>query len=55
MVAAGGDGGGDIDLAVGFGNSALTANPILAFSSLIVANLSTEIPLTKLTLITSIF
>ena len=41
MVAAGGDGGGDIDLAVGFGNSALTANPILAFSSLIVANLST--------------
>ncbi|MEY2480054.1 MAG: hypothetical protein QOI04_981 [Verrucomicrobiota bacterium] len=40
-VAAGGDGGGDIDLAVGFGNSALTTNPILAFSSLIVANLST--------------
>src|SRR5438874_8702373 len=41
MVAAGGDGGGDIDLAVGFGNSTLTTNPILAFSSLIVANLST--------------
>lgn len=41
MIAAGGDGGGDIDLAVGFGNSSLTANPILAFSSLIVANLST--------------
>jgi hypothetical protein len=41
MVAAGGDGGGDIDLAVGFGNSSLTANPILAFSSLIAANLST--------------
>src|SRR5204863_2651597 len=37
----GGDGGGDIDLAVGFGNSLLTTNPILAFSSLIVANLST--------------
>ena len=32
---------GDIDLAVGFGNSSLTTNPILAFSSLIAANLST--------------
>ncbi len=41
LVAAGGDGGGDIDLAVGFGNSALTGTPILAYSSLIVANLST--------------
>jgi len=41
LIAAGGDGGGDIDLAVGFGNSALTGTPILAYSSLIVANLST--------------
>jgi hypothetical protein len=41
QIAAGGDGGGDIDLAVGFGNSSLTGTPILAYSSLIVANLST--------------
>ena len=50
-INAGGDGGGDIDLAVGFDNSTLgTAstnpatnppNPSLAFSSLIAANLST--------------
>ncbi len=41
LIAAGGDGGGDIDLAVGFGNSAATGSPILAYSSLIVTNLST--------------
>lgn len=41
LVAAGGDGGGDIDLAVGFGNSSVSGTPILAYSSLIVANLST--------------
>src|SRR6185295_20192573 len=29
------------DLAVGFGNSSITSTPILAFSSLIAANLST--------------
>jgi hypothetical protein len=40
-IAAGGDGGGDIDLAVGFGNSSSSDTPILAFSSLIAANLST--------------
>ena len=48
---AGGDGGGDVDLAVGFDNSTLgtvsdnpattPANPTLAFASLIAANLST--------------
>ena len=37
----GGDGGGDIDLAVGFGAPAGQANPTLAFSSLIAANVST--------------
>ncbi|MEY2562691.1 MAG: hypothetical protein QOH88_884 [Verrucomicrobiota bacterium] len=37
----GGDGGGDIDLAVGFALPAGQTNPTLAFSSLIVANLST--------------
>ncbi len=41
QVAAGADGGGDIDLAVGFGNSAATGTDVLAFSSLIAANLST--------------
>ena len=37
----GGDGGGDIDLAVGFDLAPNRAYPTLAFSSLIVANLST--------------
>jgi hypothetical protein len=37
----GGDGGGDIDLAVGFSLPANQAVPTLAFSSLIVANIST--------------
>ena len=37
----GGDGGGDIDLAVGFSLAPNRAYPTLAFSSLIVANLST--------------
>jgi len=37
----GGDGGGDVDLAVGFGLPAGQSNPTLAFSSLILANLST--------------
>ena len=36
----GGDGGGDIDLAVGFALPASQANPTLAFSSLIAANIS---------------
>ncbi len=50
-INAGGDGGGDVDLAVGFDNSTLgvgstnpattPANPTLAFASLIAANLST--------------
>jgi hypothetical protein len=37
----GGDGGGDVDLAVGFSLASGQTNPTLAFSSLIVANLST--------------
>ena len=50
-INAGGDGGGDVDLTVGFDNSTLgtvsdnpattPANPTLAFASLIAANLST--------------
>ena len=41
-VDAGGDGGGDIDLAVGFGPLAAgKANPALAFASLIAVNIST--------------
>lgn len=38
---AGGDGGGDIDLAVGFQLPAGQADPTLAFSSLVAANIST--------------
>jgi hypothetical protein len=37
----GGDGGGDIDLAVGFGIATGKTDPTLAFSSLIAANIST--------------
>lgn len=37
----GGDGGGDIDLAVGFGVATGKTNPTLAYSSLIAANVST--------------
>lgn len=36
----GSDGGGDVDLAVGFGSSVLGQAPFLAYSSLIAANLS---------------
>jgi hypothetical protein len=37
----GGDGGGDVDLSVGFGIATGQTNPTLAFSSLILANVST--------------
>ena len=40
-VDAGGDGGGDIDLAVSFSLAPTRANPTLAFASLIAANIST--------------
>lgn len=40
-LGLGGDGGGDIDLAVGFDVPTGQADPTLAFSSLIVANIST--------------
>lgn len=40
-TALGADGGGDVDLAVGFDSNDPTAPPVLAYSSLVAANIST--------------
>ncbi|HEY8411390.1 MAG TPA: post-COAP-1 domain-containing protein [Pyrinomonadaceae bacterium] len=40
-TALGGDGGGDVDIAVGFDTNDATAPPVLAYSSLVAANVST--------------
>ena len=40
-TSLGADGGGDVDLAVGFDTNDLSAPPVLAYSSLVAANIST--------------